>query len=171
MTDALDKNRDNDVSQIDELHRHLGYESATSANTARGLERLRPVILSLLPLLASIDDRMRVLASHGVASEIVTTLVLLGPILLLLRRWRLPFGAIDVTFDPARVRWGDQILSNFSPADELAVSGLDIRYRRPGIGAPLAADATPPVQEAAPVAKPAPAPVVAAAPPAAAGAR
>jgi hypothetical protein len=32
-------------------------------------------------------------ASHGVASEIVTTLVVLGPILLLLRRWRLPLGA------------------------------------------------------------------------------
>ena len=34
-------------------------------------------------------------ASHGMASMIVTTLVLLGPILLLLRRWRVPFGAID----------------------------------------------------------------------------
>lgn len=70
-----EQERDNDrmrlavaISQIDELHRHLGYESATSANTARGLERLRPLILSLLPLLASIDDRMRVLATHGVAS-------------------------------------------------------------------------------------------------------
>src|SRR5690349_9595849 len=37
-------------------------------------------------------------ASHGVASEIITTLVLLGPILLLLRRWRLPMGAVTVIF-------------------------------------------------------------------------
>src|SRR4051812_15628278 len=37
-------------------------------------------------------------ASHGVASEIITTLVLLGPILLLLRRWRLPLGAVTATF-------------------------------------------------------------------------
>jgi hypothetical protein len=37
-------------------------------------------------------------ASHGIASEVVTTLVLLGPILLLLRRWRLPLGAVTLIF-------------------------------------------------------------------------
>src|SRR3954453_23989891 len=37
-------------------------------------------------------------ASHGIASEIITTLVLLGPILLLLRRWRLPLGAVTLVF-------------------------------------------------------------------------
>jgi len=37
-------------------------------------------------------------AGHGVATMIVTTLVLLGPVLLLLRRWRLPLGAITLTF-------------------------------------------------------------------------
>jgi hypothetical protein len=37
-------------------------------------------------------------ASHGMASMIVTTLVLLGPILLLLRRWAVPFGAITAIF-------------------------------------------------------------------------
>jgi pimeloyl-ACP methyl ester carboxylesterase len=62
-------------------------------------------------------------------------------------RFALPFGGIDVSFDPAAARWGDQLLSNFSPADELAISGLDIRYRRPGLGASLAADATPSVQK------------------------
>ncbi len=62
-------------------------------------------------------------------------------------RFPLSFGTIDVTFDPARSRWGDQVLSNFTPADELGVTGLNIRYRRPGIGASLAADATPPAQE------------------------
>jgi pimeloyl-ACP methyl ester carboxylesterase len=62
-------------------------------------------------------------------------------------RYELPFGSIDVTFDPAGARWGDLTLSNFSPADELAIEGLDIRYRRPGIGASLAAEATPQAQE------------------------
>jgi len=62
-------------------------------------------------------------------------------------RFALPFGNIDITFDPAGARWGDQLLSNFAPADELNIKGLDIRYRRPGIGASLAADATPPIQE------------------------
>ena len=37
-------------------------------------------------------------AGHGVAAMVVTTLVLFGPVLLLLRRWRLPFGAITATF-------------------------------------------------------------------------
>lgn len=37
-------------------------------------------------------------ASHGIAAMVVTTLTLLGPTLLLLRRWRVPFGAITITF-------------------------------------------------------------------------
>jgi hypothetical protein len=37
-------------------------------------------------------------ASHGVASMIVTTLVLMGPVLLNLRRWRVPFGAHTLIF-------------------------------------------------------------------------
>ena len=37
-------------------------------------------------------------ASHGIASEIVTTLILLGPALLMLRRWRVPFGAMTTIF-------------------------------------------------------------------------
>lgn len=37
-------------------------------------------------------------ASHGIASMIVTTLTLLGPALLLLRRWRVPFGSVTIAF-------------------------------------------------------------------------
>lgn len=37
-------------------------------------------------------------ASHGMASQIITTLVLLGPALLMLRRWRVPFGAFTIIF-------------------------------------------------------------------------
>ena len=37
-------------------------------------------------------------AGHGVATIIVTTMVLIGPILLLLRRWRLPMGGVTAIF-------------------------------------------------------------------------
>jgi pimeloyl-ACP methyl ester carboxylesterase len=61
-------------------------------------------------------------------------------------QFALPFGTIDIAYDPAGARWGDEVLSDFTPADELGIAGLSVRYRRPGIGASLAADATPPVQ-------------------------
>jgi pimeloyl-ACP methyl ester carboxylesterase len=61
-------------------------------------------------------------------------------------RFALPFGSIDVTFDPTGAHWGDQALFNFVPADELRIRGLEIRYRRPGIGSSLVADAIPPVE-------------------------
>jgi pimeloyl-ACP methyl ester carboxylesterase len=62
-------------------------------------------------------------------------------------RFELPFGIIDVTFDAATARWGDLALSEFTPADELHIKGLQNRYRQRGIGAPLAADATAAVKE------------------------
>ena len=37
-------------------------------------------------------------ASHGMASMIITTLILLGPTLLLLRRWRAPFGSVTLIY-------------------------------------------------------------------------
>ena len=37
-------------------------------------------------------------ASHGMASMIITTLILLGPTLLMLRRWRVPFGAFTLIY-------------------------------------------------------------------------
>jgi uncharacterized membrane protein YccC len=53
------------AAEIDQLGRHLGYETATSANTARGLQRLRQHMLALLPLLASIEDRRIALTRSG----------------------------------------------------------------------------------------------------------
>jgi len=53
------------ASQIDELSGHLGYETAASANAVRGLQRLRQHMLSLLPLLASIEDQKASLDAHG----------------------------------------------------------------------------------------------------------
>jgi len=36
--------------------------------------------------------------SHGMASMIITGLILLGPTLLIMRRWRVPFGAFTIIF-------------------------------------------------------------------------
>ncbi|MEA2881110.1 MAG: hypothetical protein QOH32_329 [Bradyrhizobium sp.] len=44
-------------AEIDQLGVHLDYEAATSANMARGLQRLRQHMLALLPLLGAIEDR------------------------------------------------------------------------------------------------------------------
>ena len=59
-------------------------------------------------------------------------------------RYALSFGSLDVTFDPASARWGDQLLSHFTSTDELRITGLQMRYRRPGLGAALAAPPMPP---------------------------
>ena len=61
----------------------------------------------------------------------------------------LPFGRIEVAFDPAALRAGDRELYRFTPIAELEVSGLAMRYRWPGLGAPLAA-ATRPLESAPP---------------------
>jgi hypothetical protein len=55
----------------------------------------------------------------------------------------LPFGPIDVSFDPAQLQAGNRELHRLIPVTELEVHGLAMRYRRPGIGAPLAASTRP----------------------------
>ncbi len=55
----------------------------------------------------------------------------------------LPFGRIEVAFDPAELRAGDRELYRFIPVAELDVYGLQMRYRWPGLGAPLAASTRP----------------------------
>ncbi len=58
-------------------------------------------------------------------------------------RFGLPFGQIEVEFDPATLRAGDRELYRLIPAAELRVEGLAMRYRWPGLGAPLAASNRP----------------------------
>jgi uncharacterized membrane protein YccC len=58
-------------AEIDQLSAHLDYEAATSANMARGLQRLRQHMLSLLPLLGSIEDRRVALDSDKEASALM----------------------------------------------------------------------------------------------------
>jgi hypothetical protein len=53
--------------------------------------------------------------------------------------FELPFGRLDVSFDRAALRAGDRELYAFVPTSELEVRGLGMRYRRPGLGASLAA--------------------------------
>jgi pimeloyl-ACP methyl ester carboxylesterase len=54
----------------------------------------------------------------------------------------LPFGQqLVVRLDPVQLQWSGRTLFDFVPVAELKVSGLGARYRRTGIGAPLAAKA------------------------------
>ena len=55
----------------------------------------------------------------------------------------LPFGRLEVAFDPADLRAGDREMFGFVPIGDLEVHGLAMRYRWPGLGAPLAASTRP----------------------------
>jgi pimeloyl-ACP methyl ester carboxylesterase len=61
----------------------------------------------------------------------------------------LPFGQIDVAFDPASLRVGTRELYGLIPTSELEVKGMAMRYRSPGLGVPLAAS-TRPIDESQP---------------------
>ena len=54
-------------------------------------------------------------------------------------RFPLPFGEIDIAFDRAQLVWLDRMLVDFVPIANLEVTGLRDRYRRAGLGAPVAA--------------------------------
>src|SRR6185295_15806237 len=57
--------------------------------------------------------------------------------------YELPWGELEVAFDKNRLRWAGRDLVNFVPIAELRVDGLQVRFRRPGIGAALAAGFAP----------------------------
>ena len=59
----------------------------------------------------------------------------------------LPFGTLEIAFDDASRDWNQRQLANFVPANELQVRGLRNLYRRPGLGAPLAAATVSTVEE------------------------
>jgi len=63
--------------------------------------------------------------------------------------YRLPWGRLEIVVAPDAFAWGQRRLVDFVPAAELEVRGLKERYRRSGIGAPLAAATRPldPTQE------------------------
>jgi pimeloyl-ACP methyl ester carboxylesterase len=51
----------------------------------------------------------------------------------------LPFGELELAFDPAQLTWLDRRLTEFVSLADVDVKGLRNRYRRPGVGAPFAA--------------------------------
>ncbi len=51
----------------------------------------------------------------------------------------LPFGSMDVAFDPSSLRTQDRELYQLTPTSELEVEGFAMRYRMAGLGTPLAA--------------------------------
>lgn len=51
----------------------------------------------------------------------------------------LPFGTLDVRFDPAELAWDDRRLVDLRSTADLEVKGLRNRYRLAGLGAPAAA--------------------------------
>ena len=55
----------------------------------------------------------------------------------------LPFGQLDVAFDPAQLVWQGRRMTGFAPIAEFRVFGLQAHYREPGLGAPMAASLDP----------------------------
>ena len=57
--------------------------------------------------------------------------------------YSLPFGTLQVELPDNRLQWENRKLTHFIPVAELAVRGLQNRYRQAGIGVPLAAQQIP----------------------------
>lgn len=55
--------------------------------------------------------------------------------------FELPIGTVTIEFDHDSLEWNGRHLHDFVPVAELQVTGLNNRFRTPGIGAPLAASA------------------------------
>jgi hypothetical protein len=63
--------------------------------------------------------------------------------------YELPWGELQVAFDTAQLAWAGRQLIDFVPVAELRVEGLQARFRRPGIGAALAAGIAPVTEDQA----------------------
>lgn len=62
-----------------------------------------------------------------------------GEVRLASGRYRLPFGTLNLSLDPAGLVWGGYRLERLVPTTTLEVEGLRNRYHNAGLGAPLAA--------------------------------
>ena len=113
------------AADIDTLCRQLAYETAADAGTVRNLRRLRMQMLSLLPLLASIEDRLVSLGSRGaVSSNLAEILAALG-------KW-LADGCPDSEDARAlrlRLQAAQPILDQNVGWTELMTAGLVVRSR------------------------------------------
>ena len=63
----------------------------------------------------------------------------MGEVRLEPRALKLPFGTLQVTLDESGLSWGGYRLEHLIPTTTLEIRGLRNRYRRPGLGASLAA--------------------------------
>ena len=61
--------------------------------------------------------------------------------------YELPFGRVHVAVDPSAFEWRNRRIVALTPVQEVEIRGLANRYRRAGIGAPLAATTQPIVAE------------------------
>jgi uncharacterized membrane protein YccC len=113
------------ASEIDQLGRHLGYEVAASTNIAQGLQRLRQHMLSLLPLLGSIEDRKLALNSDEEASTRVAA------ICSRIARWLEEGGRYGEEADALRAALDEvrPVLDADAGWTDITVAGLVIRLR------------------------------------------
>ena len=65
-------------------------------------------------------------------------------------RFALSFGVLDIDMEPDALRVGAYAFDRFTPVADLEVEGLNMRYRRAGLGAPLAASLKPADPDKAP---------------------
>jgi uncharacterized membrane protein YccC len=113
------------ASEIDQLCRHLGYETETSANAAHSLQRLRQHMLALVPLLAAIEDQKAALGSQPAAVEKVAA------ISTRVARWLGHGGADSAEADGLRAAL-DEVqpqLGTNAGWSEIVIAGLVIRLR------------------------------------------
>ena len=93
------------------------------------------------PRLPETDDRLRLtydLYNHALAKGLASGGAN-GEVRLASGRYRLPFGTLNLSLDPAGLVWGGYRLEHLVPTTTLEVEGLRNRYHNPGLGAPLAA--------------------------------
>ncbi|MGH7310160.1 MAG: esterase/lipase family protein, partial [Candidatus Rokuibacteriota bacterium] len=64
-------------------------------------------------------------------------------VVLTARTLALPFGRLELSGEPAELKWGSYVMTRFISVGEYRVRGMRNRYRQPGIGAPLAAEVAP----------------------------
>jgi pimeloyl-ACP methyl ester carboxylesterase len=86
------------------------------------------------------DPRLRLaydLYNRGLADGL--TAPGMGEVILASGQHQLPFGVLEIEFMAGEFTWAGYKLEHFVPTADFAVRGLRNRYRRPGIGAPLAA--------------------------------
>jgi pimeloyl-ACP methyl ester carboxylesterase len=94
------------------------------------------------------DPRLRLAADlyslgivHGFASADDTTMEFRSG------SYDLPFGRVQVAINPSAFEWRNRRIVALTPVQEVEIRGLANRYRRAGVGAPLAATTQPIVAE------------------------